>query len=182
MGFCALLVLGRMSECLLLGRWCKGQIKSSALFHLCIEFQFQKTKQPGFGGLTGKTCILMKKYFLFFVMLLSACMNVSCTDDIEENEIVGTWHATVNGGKANISITFEPNNTGYLFYCWDNVNYHTIGYSFTYKISGKDIKTKGVFADSDPDEGEYEGSMTLTYSGGKLTGGRWATDNGYTKR
>lgn len=124
-------------------------------------------------------------------MLFTACVFISCSDDeddiskndISKNDIVGTWYATVNHGKADVSLTFESNKTGYLHYCWDNVRYHTVDYAFTYSISGNKIKTKGTFVETDPENGvsTNDGAMDFTYSGGKLTGGRWATDNGYAK-
>lgn len=126
----------------------------------------------------------MKQYKLFgiIMMLMLGMSFVSCSDDDGDagrSDIVGTWYATVNNGKATISLTFNDDKTGYLHYCWDNVRYHTVDYAFTYSISGNTIKTRGTFADSD--DGVSEGSMNFTYSGGKITGGRWSTDDGYSR-
>ena len=134
--------------------------------------------------------INMKKILFYMMLVLSSCL-LGCSDDddklstndddkLSTNDIVGTWHATVGGGKASISLTFNSNKTGTLNYCWDNVIYHVVEYIFTYQISGNTIKTQGTYIDSDSD-GDTEGSMDFTYSNGKLTGGRWATDNGYTR-
>ena len=127
-----------------------------------------------------------RKYLLLFAMIFTACVFVGCSDDEEDisrNDIVGTWYATVIGGKATISLTFESDKTGSLHYCWDNVRYHTVGYAFPYSISGNKLKNKGTKVDNDPENGvsTYESSMDFTYSDGKLKGGDWSTDNGYTK-
>lgn len=128
---------------------------------------------------------MSKTIFRLLTMAMIAilsCQFASCSDDdddIETADIVGNWYATVNNGKATISLTFNDNKTGYLHYCWDNVRYHTIDYSFTYKISGSTIKTSGTYVDYD--DGVSEGSMDFSFSNGKITGGRWSTDNGYTK-
>lgn len=124
---------------------------------------------------------MRKSIFYSIIMMLTFGLSfLSCSDDVETADIVGTWHATVSGGKANISLTFNSDKTGNLHYCWDNVNYHVVEYAFTYKISGNEIKTSGKAFDSS--SGESDCSMTFTYANGKLTGGRWGTDNGYTRK
>lgn len=129
----------------------------------------------------------MKKYKkrlqTFVAIAMCICMAIalnSCgDDDISSNDITGTWYATSSGGKASISLTFNSDKTGNLHYCWDNVRYHVIEYIFTYKISGNEIKTNGTFIDSD--DGESSGSMNFKVVGDKITGGRWHTDNDYSK-
>ena len=101
-------------------------------------------------------------------------------DDVASMDIIGTWHATVGNGKASITLTFENNNTGFLNYIWDtSYHYRTVNYAFTYKIHGNTIETTGTAVDSE--DGVSEGNMKFIYSNGKLTGGRWATDNDYSK-
>ena len=127
--------------------------------------------------------IEMKNFFnliviLFFGLTFAACGDDD--DDVGSIDIVGTWHATVGNGKATITLTFENNNTGFLHYCWDtSSHYRTVDYAFTYKVSGNTIETSGTAVDSE--DGAYDESMKFTYSNGKLSGGRWATDNDYSK-
>lgn len=113
------------------------------------------------------------------ICCLSISINSCSDDDISSNEIIGTWYATTSGGKASITLTFNSDHTGYLHYCWDNVRYHVIEYVFTYKINGNEIKTNGTVVDSD--EGESSGSMNFKVVGDKIIGGRWHTDNDYSK-
>ena len=78
----------------------------------------------------------------------------------------------MQGGHDDLRCKVKP--------CWDNVNYHVVEYAFTYKISGNEIKTSGKAFDSS--SGESDESRTFTYANGKLTGGGWITDNGYTRK
>lgn len=124
------------------------------------------------------------KFLAILFMAIVTCASFSaCSDDDEDggnvSDIVGTWYATVGNGKASISLTFNNDKTGILDYEWDNINYHRVIYSFTYTFSGGKINCNGTSVDSDGSSDQE--SMTFEYSGGKITGGRWATDSPYKK-
>lgn len=96
------------------------------------------------------------------------------------SDIVGTWYATTPTGKGSLTLTFNSNKTGTLDYEWNGINYTRAIYTSRHTYGGGKIKCKGTMVHSS--DGTSSEEMTFEYSGGRITGGRWATGAPYQKR
>lgn len=132
----------------------------------------------------------MKKFrfiAMMFVAIMTCVTFSACSDDDDDNsgntsEIVGTWYSTDNG-KRSVVVTFNEDRTGYLESTWNGLTYHKYIYTFTYTYGGGVVKCDGTMVESSEDGTETSSySMEFKYSGGQLTGGRWADAQTYRKR
>lgn len=124
---------------------------------------------------------------LYLMLIVCSLAFVSCSDDdgvgnIPSN-LVGNWYGST--AKRSVYVTFKSNGSGTM-----EMNYESSsGYwkqsnaSFTYSVKGSSVKCKGTIVEvsSDGNALNESFSTTFTYSGSKLTGGKYTDIKNYSK-
>lgn len=130
----------------------------------------------------------ISKYLSLCLMLFVCCLAfVSCSNDDGVGDIpsnlIGNWHGYT--AKRSVYVTFKSNGSGTLEMSYEGGSgyWKEANASFTYSVNGSSVKCKGTIVEVSSDGNVLNESFntTFTYSGNKLTGGKYTDIKNYSK-
>lgn len=130
----------------------------------------------------------LQQLFVLLFVGFTLCAVQACSDDEDEggstpSGLVGNWMGY--SAKRSVYVTFNSNGSGTMEMSYEGPSgwWKEANAAFTYSVSGSTVKCKGKIAEVDADGNVLNESFstTFTYSGNKLSGGKYHDITNYQK-
>lgn len=130
---------------------------------------------------------VLKYLGIVFMLVVCGLSFVSCSEDEGSGSIpsnlVGNWMGHTS--KRSVYITFNSNGRGTMemYYEGGSGWWKESKATFSYSVSGSSVKCKGTIVEvsSDGNVLNESFSTTFTFSGSRLTGGKYGDISSYTR-